>query len=188
MPSVHLPSSPTGLSERPAVGVPRPARTNFRQLLHRLRGRQAVSRRRGRPASILVLCHGNLPRRPYIEGACGVGSVGTKTGARVRSAGFIGPGRPVPADGVDRAPHRGVDLTGPRSRLASVTDAKEPTLSSSTIQPEAAPCESSLAGTPIYDRIDHWLLELIRALGGPDAPELQGLGAVGARIPMSSNS
>lgn len=63
------------------------------------------------PASILVLCHGNICRSPFAQ-ALLARELGTGSGAapEVRSAGFIGPGRAPPAEALATASRRGIDL------------------------------------------------------------------------------
>lgn len=83
-------------------------------LLHRYRHRRARRQlRRARPRSILVVCHGNICRSPYLEAVLR----SLLPEVRVSSAGLIGPGRSVPAHGISVAHRRGLDLTVHRSRL-----------------------------------------------------------------------
>jgi len=62
--------------------------------------------------SILVVCYGNVCRSPYLEAVLrrDVPNV------TVSSAGFVGPGRPVPSHSLAIAKARGIDLSGFRSR------------------------------------------------------------------------
>jgi len=87
------------------------------RLLHRLRRRAAkrALRARPRPRTILVVCHGNICRSPFAAGLLSraLGSAGTL----VASAGFVGPGRPAPAEGSIAAARRGIDLSAHRSQL-----------------------------------------------------------------------
>jgi protein-tyrosine phosphatase len=63
--------------------------------------------------SILVVCHGNICRSPYLEAVLRR----ALPGLQVSSAGLIGPGRPVPAHGRNVASRSGLDLTSHRSRV-----------------------------------------------------------------------
>jgi len=91
------------------------------RLLHNGRRRAALATlaTAGRaPASVLVICNGNIFRSPFAAAVLrralelrGLGRV------RVDSAGFAGPGRPTPLDAVAAAARRGVDLTSHSSQL-----------------------------------------------------------------------
>lgn len=84
------------------------------RLLHERRHR-AVLRRisRGRaPRSILVVCHGNICRSPYLQAVL----QRALTGIVVSSAGFFGSDRPVPQIALTLGAKRGLDLSGHRSR------------------------------------------------------------------------
>lgn len=92
------------------------------RLLHPLRARQA---RAALPTlkpgdHILVLCHGNICRSPYAAAALmrSLSRVGTR-GIVVESAGFVGPGRPMPAVGMEIAATRGFDFSTHRAQLLS---------------------------------------------------------------------
>ncbi len=80
--------------------------------------RRRTARRRLReaspPARVLVVCHGNICRSPYAEGA-----LRRRTGGRVGtdSAGFFGPDRSPPPEARQVADERGVDLSDHRSKL-----------------------------------------------------------------------
>lgn len=103
------------------TGLPRSVasalRTSLVRAFHPLRRWQAIRRlRRGpSPSSILVLCDGNICRSPFAEALLML-ELGTDSGAEVTSAGFIGPGRETPPEGVETAHRMGVDLTGHVSR------------------------------------------------------------------------
>jgi protein-tyrosine-phosphatase len=86
------------------------------RLLHGRRRRSAARRvaARGRPATLLFICHGNICRSPYAE-ASARRRLGAAT--RVESAGFIGPDRASPAEAVAAASEVGIDLTAHRSRV-----------------------------------------------------------------------
>lgn len=87
------------------------------RLLHPLRRRQALEalRARGRPASVLVVCHGNICRSPMAAALLRRALV--PLGIEVRSAGMIGFNRPAPPEAVAAAARHAVDLTAHRSRL-----------------------------------------------------------------------
>src|SRR5690349_17636423 len=100
------------------------------QLLHPSRRRAALAAlaARGTPASVLVLCSGNLFRSPFAAALLrrelarrGLGAV------HVESAGFTAVGRPSPPHAVAAAARRGIDLSGHRSRpvIADVARAAE---------------------------------------------------------------
>ena len=91
------------------------------RLLHTARRRAAMAALAGAergPASVLVICNGNIFRSPFAAAVLrralelrGLGRV------RVDSAGFAGPGRPTPADAVAAAARRGIDLANHSSQL-----------------------------------------------------------------------
>jgi len=86
------------------------------RLLHPLRRRRALGalRRRQRPASLLVICHGNICRSPFA--AASLARALARESVRVQSAGFIGANRPSPPGAVAAAARRGGDLSSHRSR------------------------------------------------------------------------
>jgi len=67
----------------------------------------------GRPDNVLFVCYGNICRSPYAEMSFrrAVPSI------RAVSAGFVGPDRPTPTNGLSAARRRGLDLGDHRSRL-----------------------------------------------------------------------
>jgi len=65
------------------------------------------------PARILVICHGNVCRSPYLEAVLRR----ALPHIQVTSAGFVGPGRSVPQESLDVADKRGIDLRPHRSRV-----------------------------------------------------------------------
>ena len=74
------------------------------------------------PGTILVVCHANICRSPYLEAIL----KRDLPEIRITSAGFVGPGRPVPAFSLAVSAKRGLDLSRFRSRPlvpASVRDA-----------------------------------------------------------------
>jgi protein-tyrosine phosphatase len=84
------------------------------RVLHRRR-HLAVQRRlsRGqRPRKILVVCHGNVCRSPYLQAVL----QRALPELAVKSAGFFGGGRPVPDLSVILSAERGLDLSRYRSR------------------------------------------------------------------------
>jgi len=87
------------------------------RLLHRMRRRAAKGalRARPRPRTILVVCHGNICRSPFAAGL--LSRALGPSGILVASAGFVGPGRPAPAEGSIAAARRGIDLSAHRSQL-----------------------------------------------------------------------
>lgn len=84
------------------------------RMLHQRRHQDVLRRisRGQRPKRILVVCHGNICRSPYMHAVLqrSLGDVS------VTSAGVFGSGRPVPEVGVAVAAERGLDLSGYRSR------------------------------------------------------------------------
>jgi len=86
-------------------------------LLHPLHRRKAMEalRRRSPPATILVVCHGNICRSPFAASL--LARHLAPAGVRVESAGFTGPNRPCPPEALTVAARRGVDLSAHRSRL-----------------------------------------------------------------------
>ena len=90
------------------------------RLLHPFRRRRLLARlrRAPTPGSALFICLGNINRSPFAAAAFEreMASKGCNT-LRVRSAGFIGPGRPVSEAAQRLGAERGLDLTGHVSRL-----------------------------------------------------------------------
>lgn len=87
------------------------------RILHPLRRWIAAARLRGRgPRSILFVCHGNICRSPYAAAAFHEAlSSGLRTRMVIASAGFVGAGRPAPAEAIAAASRFGVDLRAHRS-------------------------------------------------------------------------
>ncbi|HEX9608300.1 MAG TPA: hypothetical protein VF962_13820 [Gemmatimonadaceae bacterium] len=65
-----------------------------------------------RPRSLLVVCYGNICRSPYLEAVL----KRAMPDVRVESAGFVGPGRPVPPFALAVSAQRGLNLSSFRSR------------------------------------------------------------------------
>jgi protein-tyrosine phosphatase len=90
-------------------------RQRVEALFHPFRHRRVAEslRRTPRPRSILVVCHGNVCRSPYLA------AVLTKLlpDVDVSSAGFVTPGRPVPEHSAAISASKGLDLSKHRSRL-----------------------------------------------------------------------
>ena len=107
---------------RPGV---RFVRRTWDRLLHpwRRQRARAVLRRHRMPSLVLFVCHGNICRSPYAEGAlrAQLGS-GAASVIHVRSAGFIGPDRPSPRFAIEEAAARGVDLRHHRASTISAHD------------------------------------------------------------------
>lgn len=93
------------------------------RVLHERRHVKACARlTRLRPVrSILVVCHGNVCRSPYLEAVLRR-ELSTVT---VMSAGLVGPDRPVPKNSLKLAAQRGLDLSDFRSRPLSRTNARK---------------------------------------------------------------
>jgi protein-tyrosine-phosphatase len=86
------------------------------RLLHPRRRRKAFENlRRRTPATVLVVCHGNICRSPFA--AAVLGRELETRGIDVQSAGFIGFNRPAPDEAMAAAVRHKVDLTVHRSRL-----------------------------------------------------------------------
>jgi protein-tyrosine phosphatase len=74
-----------------------------------------------RPRSILVVCHGNICRSPYLEAVLRR----ALPDLTVTSAGFVGPGRPVPPFSLAVSARRGLDLSEFRSRPLAPAKVRE---------------------------------------------------------------
>lgn len=83
------------------------------QALHPLRRARAHRSlaRLPRPRRIVFMCLGNICRSPYAEVAFRQRFATSDTDLAIRSAGFIGPGRPTPREGQNVAAARGIDLS-----------------------------------------------------------------------------
>jgi len=94
------------------------------RVLHPLRRQRAraVLRGRHRPASVLVICQGNLCRSPFAAGLARAAFV--RNGVHVDSAGFMVPGRPAPPAAVAVAARYRVDLSTHRSELLTASRAR----------------------------------------------------------------
>lgn len=84
------------------------------RMLHRRRREDARQRvlQLGRVQNILVVCYGNVCRSPYMEAVLRR----ALPAVNVVSAGFVGPGRPVPEHSLILAGQRGLNLAEFRSR------------------------------------------------------------------------
>lgn len=87
------------------------------RLLHPMRHRRALAQVRtlDRVASMLVVCHGNICRSPYMAAVLR----NALPDVDVSSAGFVGAGRSVPEHSTVIASRRGLDLTSHRSRVVT---------------------------------------------------------------------
>jgi protein-tyrosine phosphatase len=93
------------------------------RMLHRRRHREARERllRLQTVRSILVVCHGNICRSPYLEAVLRR----ELPAVDVTSAGLVGPDRPVPKNSLMVTAERGLDLSTFRSRPLSRVNARE---------------------------------------------------------------
>ena len=94
------------------------------RILHPSRHRSALLRLAdAESTSVLIVCHGNVCRSPYMAEALRRALDGRHGPAvRVRSAGFVGPDRSPPDDAIAAAAERGLDLRSHRSRLITPED------------------------------------------------------------------
>jgi protein-tyrosine phosphatase len=74
-----------------------------------------------RPGRLLVVCHGNVCRSPYLEAVL----QRAMPDVRVESAGFVGPGRPVPSFALSVSAQRGLNLSKFRSRPLTAAAARD---------------------------------------------------------------
>jgi protein-tyrosine phosphatase len=93
------------------------------RMLHRRRHIEACERllRLQTVRTILVVCHGNICRSPYLEAVLRR----ELPAAIVTSAGLVGPDRPVPKNSLVVSAERGLDLSTFRSRPLSRVNARE---------------------------------------------------------------
>lgn len=89
------------------------------RILHAWRRRRAVARLHETPppATVLLVCHGNICRSPYAAGRLQALLATHGLHAAVDSAGFIGPDRASPGNAIATAWTRGIDLKPHRSQL-----------------------------------------------------------------------
>jgi protein-tyrosine phosphatase len=87
------------------------------RLLHKHRHRRAVAAipQLDVGSRVVVVCYGNICRSPYTAAA--LRRLLDGTGVLVESAGFVGPGRPVPAHAHATALGRGDDMSAHRAQL-----------------------------------------------------------------------
>ena len=97
------------------------------RLLQPLRRMKVHTRLAGRRVkSVLFVCHGNINRSAYAAAVLpGQVSETLRSALAVRSAGFIGPGRPASDLALKVAKRRGVELAGHESRLIDGAEARE---------------------------------------------------------------
>ncbi len=98
------------------------------QLLHAQRRRRATARlqRYPEPPSILLVCVGNICRSPYAAAVLRQrlnGFLGKEY--QFRSAGFMGGGQRPPADAIQVASRRNVDLSAHRSQMITAHCVRE---------------------------------------------------------------
>ncbi len=72
---------------------------------------------RPRPRRVLVVCQGNICRSPFA--GLRLQELVAPLGVVVESAGFIGAGRPSPAEGIEAGRRYGIDLTAHRARVVT---------------------------------------------------------------------
>ena len=98
------------------------ARTLPDRILHPRR--HSAARRRlagiGRPRSILVVCHGNICRSPYLHAVL----QRALPDVAVSSAGFVGRDRCVPVHSLEVSERRGIDLSGFRSQALTLENVR----------------------------------------------------------------
>ena len=94
------------------------------RLLRPLRRRKAIEalRARGRPKSVLVVCHGNICRSP-VAGALLARELAPR-GIEVESAGFFGFNRPPPPEAVAAAKRHAINLSDHRSKVVTAAMAR----------------------------------------------------------------
>ena len=97
----------------------RSARAYCEGALHPRRHRALLLRiaKGQRPRRILVVCHGNVCRSPYLQAVL----QRNLPDVSVTSAGFVGPDRPVPQNSLVIGRQRGFDLSRFRSQLLTET-------------------------------------------------------------------
>ena len=121
------------------------------RLLHASRRRALARRIRGGsvPTRITFICHGNICRSPYAAASLQRRLEGSTIGGRIliRSAGFVGPGRPPPPEAIQVARAGGLDLSEHRSRLLTVALAMDGALLV-VMAPGQRRAVSSTFGTP----------------------------------------
>lgn len=114
LPGTRVPRGPSPLLRR----LGRALRHAPDRLLHAARRRELQERLRewGLPRSILFVCFGNICRSPYAAVRLALAlPEELRERIHIASAGFIGAGRPSPAEAVEVAASRGADLSAHRS-------------------------------------------------------------------------
>lgn len=71
------------------------------------------------PQTVLVICYGNICRSPYAAAALRRLLPPAAAGTRIESAGFVGAHRPAPANAIEVAAARGIDLRRHMSRVVT---------------------------------------------------------------------
>lgn len=111
---------PLTVLETRARGIARAVKYLPDRLLHPIR-RRRLTRQLGRSErvrEVVFICHGNICRSPYAAAAfLRRLPPALRPHLRVQSAGFIGPGRPAPAEAIAVGRRLGVELTAHRSQL-----------------------------------------------------------------------
>ena len=97
------------------------------RLLHPIRRRRSHRRLRalGVPASILVVCRGNICRSPFGERYLERLFQRSGLDVHVRSAGFMSGGRCPPSDAQEAAAEHGLDLSDHRSAILSAAAVRD---------------------------------------------------------------
>lgn len=117
------------LPGRVARRVLTPVRRAIDRALHPRRHRAAANavRERAPIQDVVFVCFGNICRSPYAEVRlrAELEEAGGADGIRVRSIGFLPPGRPSPEVALDAARRRGLDLSEHRSRSISASELRE---------------------------------------------------------------
>lgn len=113
--------TPGGFRLRGEVGlVARAVLALPERLVHPLRRRAASERvRRLRPASALIVCHGNICRSPYAAQVLAQEARNRGVALAVEDGGFFGADRPAHATAIAVARVRGIELDEHRSRLVT---------------------------------------------------------------------
>jgi len=109
----------------PLRAAARALRRVLTRTLHPSRRERAAKRLRALDelSTILFVCTGNICRSPYAAAITRTRLEGERRDhVSVRSAGLMGPGRPVPKTSLEVTSHRELDLSDHRSRLVTAED------------------------------------------------------------------